>query len=1133
MGRRFLSRLTIIPAVALAISAVPVAILGQAFEAQITGTVKDQSGAVVPRAQLTATNLNTRIPYTAVSNEAGIYRFPTLPPAEYQVTCALPGFKRFEQSSVTLQVAQVLELNIELQPGEISEQVTVTAAPPALETETATLGQVVTTRSIVGLPLNIRDPLALVALTPGVILGSNFGNGGGNDVGRNFFKSDFNVGGGRSGSQEILLDGAPDTTPDVNRGVVNPPVDSVQEFKVQAQSYDAQFGRTSGGVVNVITKSGGNEYHGVAYDFERHSVLDANNWFNNANGRPLPSFQRHQFGGNAGGPILKSKWFAFGDYEGLRQGYPQTSLSTVPTALQRSGDFSQTVTGSGALIRIYDPSSLVTLPNGTRQRAAFVNNRIDTTRFSPVAVGALRYIPLPNLPGDPVTGQNNYIYSADSVLNSDKYDLRTDANLDANTRMFVRFSRQKDVRQVPGNLPLPAGGGRNTTDTYTQSVVDGTRVFTPSLVGNLQFSFTRALAAQFGASNGFDLASLNFPASYVSAVAPQFPVFSIGDVVGTSNGGDAFTQYQPRNVWALLGSAGWQRGKHNFKFGVDWRQLNFNEGQNSTASGAFAFGRQFTQGPNPVQTSSTSGYGFASFLLGTASSGSVNQINPISTQGRYYALYVQDDWKATSKLTLNLGLRWDAGIGNSEKYNRLAYFDPNAPNPLAQSTGLTNVTGLLRWIGEENPGNQQETDWLNFGPRFGFAYSLDSKTVLRGGYGIFFLPKNVQGNGNGAVEAVRTTNMVASLDQGVTAYNTIDNPFPISQGGILPPLNDRDPLANTGQSIAAPTYGFRTGYSQTWSFGVQRQIAWGLVVDAHYWGSKSNHLPVSWNINQLPNQYLALGQDLTSQVNNPFAGFIGTGALAASRASRQQLLLPFPQYTAVTRVFVPAANSSYQAGTFQIEKRLSSNLTFLALYTRAKAIDDVRTPYDVYNRRLEKALSGFDAPNQFRFSGVWTIPFGRGRVFGSQINPVLNFFLGGWSLNGIVTLQSGFPIGLSSRAINNNGQSARLGNPTIAKWFDTSVFRVAPQYTFGNVGPLLPDVRNDRTKNVDTVLIKQFSLNVKEHAIRTQFRAEFYNLFNRPQFGNPNGSITSQQFGQVTTQANSPRDLQFALKVNF
>lgn len=1101
----------------------------QSFEAQLTGTVKDQSGAVVPGAKLSVTNLSTHTSYSGVSNDEGIYRFPSLPPAEYRASCAVPGFKTFEQNRITLQVAQVLQLNITLQAGEMSEQISVTAAPPPLETESATLGQVVTTRSVQNLPLNIRDPMALVALTPGVILGSNFGNGGGNDVGRNFFKSDFNVGGGRSGSQEILMDGAPDTTPDVNRGVINPPVDSVQEFKVQAQSFDAQFGRTSGGIVNVITKSGTNDYHGVAYDFERHSVLDANNWFNNANGRPLASFQRHQFGGNAGGPILHGKWFAFGDYEGLRQGYPQTSLSTVPTPLQRQGDFSRTLTSSGALIQIYDPASVITLPNGTRQRTAFPGNVIPTGRFSPVAQATLGFLPQPNLTGDPVTGQNNYIYSADSTLDSNKYDLRTDANFTQNTRMFVRFSRQEDTRAVPGTLPPPSGGGRFTTDHYTQAVADLTHIVSPTLVGDIQFAFTRALASQYGASQGFDLSKLNLPASYVSVVAPQFPVFTIGDVVGTSNGSDSFTQFQPRNVWSTLGSLTWQHGRHSVKFGGDWRMLNFNEGQNSSASGTFSFGRQFTQGPNPVQASNTGGYGFASFLLGDVSSGFVNAINPISTQGLYYAAYVQDDWKVSDRLTLNIGLRWDVGIGDREKYNRLAYFDPSLPNPLGPAAGLPNLMGALRWVGRENPQDQQATDWKNFGPRFGLAYKLTDKTVLRGGYGIFFLPRNIQGNGDGAVEAVRTTTMVATLDN-ISPFNTIDNPFPT---GIMPPLNDRDPLANIGSSIAAPEHAFRNGYTQTWSFGIQRELPWGMLFDAHYWGSKSTALQVNWNLNQLPDQYLALGSRLNDPVPNPFFGLITNGTtLAARTTTRQQLLLPFPQYTAITQVFVPVGNSTYEAGTFQLEKRLSTNLTFLAVYTRSKGIDDVRTPNDLYNRRLEKALSGFDAPNQFRFSGVWSIPYGRGRAFGKDTHWLVNTVLGGWDLSGIITVQSGFPVAIS-RTANNNGHSAAVDNPTVGRWFDKSVFSVAPTYTFGNVGPVLPDVRTDSVKNVDAVLVKNFKASIGDHAITTQFRSEFYNLFNHPQFGAPNGSITSQSVGTVTSQANSPRDIQFGLKVSF
>ena len=863
-------------------------------------------------------------------------------------------------------------------------------------------------------------------------MGANFGNGGGKDVGRNYFKSDFYVGGSRSGSQEILIDGAPDTTPDANKGVIDPPVDTVQEFAVQANSYSAQFGRTSGAVVNMVTKSGTNDIHGVAYDFERHSVLDANNFFNNRSGIPNPSFQRHQFGANAGGPILKNKWFAFGDYEGLRQGYPITSIDTVPTALQRKGDFSQTVTGTGALIQIYDPSTLVTLSSGTRQRSPFAGNVIPASRFNPVALAAINLYPQPNTTGTPGTNQNNFIYSANSITNGNKYDLRTDANFTENTRMFVRVSRQQDVRSVPGNMPLPIGGGRNTTDTYTQAVADLTHVFSPSTVADINFSFTRALAAQFGASQGFNLASLNLPASYVNQVYPQFPIFNISDITGTSNSSDTVAQYQPRNVFSTLASVSYQWRKHSFKFGGDWRLLHFNEGANNQPSGSFNFDRTFTQGPNPVQASALGGYGFASFLLGDATSGLVTEIQPISTQGAYYAAFAQDDWKVTNRLTFNLGLRWEVGIGNKEKYNRLAYFDPGAPNPLGPPAGLPNLTGQLAWTGGGNPSSNMQTDWHNFAPRFGFAFSADSKTVIRGGYGIFFLPRVVQANGDGAIEAVRSTTMVASIDN-LTPFNTLSNPFPATNP-ILPAANDRNPLANIGGSITAPVYPFRSAYQQSWSFEIQRELPWGMVLDAHYWGSKGTRLlavgggsdsttSLSFNINQLPDQYLSLGSRLNDLVPNPFYGVITTGALAGTTISRRQSLLPFPQYTTVSQVFQPAGDSSYQAGTIQAEKRLSKTFTFLASYTRAKSLDNLRTPQDVYNLHAERALSTFDSPNQFRFNFVYSLPFGHDRAYGKDLNRFVNWVVGDWDINAIVNLQSGFPVSISRPSVTN-GQTA-------------------------------------------------------------------------------------------------------------
>ncbi|HEY3837681.1 MAG TPA: TonB-dependent receptor, partial [Bryobacteraceae bacterium] len=835
-----------------------------------------------------------------------------------------------------------------------------------------------------------------------------------------------------------------------------------------------------------------------------------------------------QFGADGGAPIIKSKWFIFGDYEGLRQGYPLTTLATVPTALQRQGNFSQTFASTGALINVYDPATLVTLSDGTRQRSVFPGNIIPASRLNSTATSVLSFMPLPNLAGNAITGQNNYIFSSDSVTNGDKFDIRSDLNFSEATRMFVRVSRQQDIRSVPGQFPLPAGGGRNTRDHYTQAMTDLTHVFSPSLVADVQFSFSRALAAQFGSSQGFDLSKLNFASSFIQSVVPQFPVFNLTDTIGTGNGGDSFTQFQPRNVWATLGTISWQHGRHSVKFGGDWRVLDFNEGQNAQASGTFSFSRLFTQGPNPVAASATAGYGVASFLLGDASSGSITAINPISTQGLYFGAFVQDDWKVTDHLTLNIGLRWDVNVGDREKYNRLAYFNPTAINSLGKAAGLPNLMGNLTWIGQGNPGNQTSTDYKDFGPRFGFAYSADAKTVFRGGYGIFYIPKIVQGNGDGAVEAVRTTPMVATLDN-LTPATSISNPFP---QGILPPLNDRDPNANIGASIGAPMFGFRNGYMQSWSAGLQRQLVWGLVLDAHYWGMKGTRLLETWNINQLPDPLLALGSHLNDLVPNPFYGVINTGIFTSPSISRQQSLLPFPQYTAVQQVYVPAGNSNYEGMTLQVEKRLSSVMTFLAAYTRSKAIDDVRTPLDYYNRALEKGLSAFDTPNQFRLSGVYNIPFGRDRAYGKSLNRVVNAMFADWDLNGILTLQSGLPVALSRPSVNN-GSSAHLDTPSIYRWFNTSDFAVAAPYTFGNIGPVLPDVRTAPVRNVDVVLVKNFSAKIVDHTVNVQFRSEFYNLFNHAQFGAPNGSPSSQTFGQVTTLANNPRDIQFGLKVLF
>ena len=1104
----------------------------QTFQAQITGTVRDASAALAPNVKVTATNIATGVPYSTESNAQGFYRLPALPPSRYKIAASAAGFKTFEQGPITLQVNDVVEVEIVLQVGDASEKVLVSASAELLQTATATVGTVVNARSIENLPLNVRDPLALVGLTAGVTFGPNFGNGGGQELGRNFFKSDFNVGGGRSGAQELLLDGAANTTPDLNRGIINPPVDSVQEFKVQTNSYDAEFGRTTGGIVNVITKSGANDFHGLLYDFERHSAIEANNWFSNRAGLPNPSFKRHQFGANASGPILKNRTFFFADYEGLRQGFPITFVSSVPTEAQRAGNFSQTLASDATPILVHDPDTLTTLATGARQRTPFPGNIIPAARFDAVARKVSSYYPAANQTGDRVTGLNNFVRSAGSNINTDKFDGKVDQNFGERTRLFGRYSQQKDVRLVPGPLPGPIGGGRSTTDTYRQAVADLTRVFSPTLIANAQFAFSRALAAQFGLSKGFNLSELGLPAALTALGTDQFIQGSIADIGGIANGSDSFVQYQPRNTWTTRASVSQVRGSHNLKAGLDWRILNFNEGQNTQPNGTYTFGRTFTQGPNPVQASRNGGFGFADFLLGMPSSGAIRQLMPISTQGGYFALFVQDDWRVNDRLTFNLGLRWDRATGNREKYNRLAYFDPTAANPLAARAGLPNLTGLLRWIGGDgNAANQLSTPKADFAPRFGFAFKVTKKSVLRGGYGVFFAPRSIVGNGNGAVEAFRDTPLVGSIDGGLTNASRLSNPFP---QGVLPALNARDPLANVGASIQAPLQNYKTGYAQLFSLNYQVELPGAILMQAGYSGNKGTHiLSGGWNINQLPDQYLPLGNQLNNQVRNPFQGLIAAGALSGPTISLRQSLLPFPQYSGdngVTQVFVPAGNDTYHALSLQGEKRLSETLTFLTSYTWSKAIDDVGGMIDVYNRRLNKVLSAFDTPHQWVGSWVYKLPFGKGRAVGSSWKGPVNTVLGGWDFDGIVRVQSGQPVAIGG---NNLGRSARLDEPTIARWFDTSAFVNTPAFTIQTTGPRSPDVRNDFTRNLDAVVVKNFKPSIKDREMNIQFRAECFNLTNTPQFNSPNGTVTSQAFGQVTSQRNTSRQFQFGLKVKF
>ncbi len=1111
-----------------------VPVLAQNFRAQITGVVTDSTGAVIPGADVTATNIDTGVKQTAQTNAEGIYRLLNLLPGKYRVEAESPGFRRFVQKSVTLRVGDNVDLSIKLAVGQVTEEVTVTSEAPLLESQTATFSQVVDQRAISELPLNTRTPMALVATTPGVVTGKYFAGGTG-DGGRNFFSSDFKIGGGRGEAQEVLIDGAPNTTGDRSFVAYIPPVDSTREFSVQTNSYSAEFGRTTGGTLNIVTKSGTNQFHGVAYDYLRNSALDANEFFANRSGKTKGTFRRNQFGANFGGPIFKDKTFFFVAYEGTRRATPSTATSTLPTLKQRQGDFSETYASNGKLIAIYDYSTLHEGPDGELIREPFPGNIIPSSRFDPVAVNALTYYPEPNQPGKPITGTNNFVTRSNGTNDSDKTDIRIDQNFSASNRIFGRFSYQDNTRLNPARWDNAANpGSRNINDTYTNVTVSDVHTFTPTLVGEMRFSFARAHANQLVPSVGFDLSSLGFPENYVKQAAPMFPEFRIG---GMTTMGSEFFNNQPRNTYSGIFNISKMSGKHSLKFGADIRVLRFHALQNNTPTGDFRFYGKFTRGPDPFKSSKNAGFGLADFLLGAGTKGKIDHINGLSLQRLYYAFYVQDDWRITPKLTLNLGLRYDVTTGQTERFDRLASFDPDTRSPLSDEVDM-NLKGILRYLGRNGePRNQYDTDWNNFGPRFGFAYKLRNRTVVRGGYGIFYAPMITLSVGSIGFNS--STPWVTSID-GLTPTNFLSDPFP--QGFNLP-TGETDPLTNVGYSLGINTRGERTPYVQQWNFGLQQEFGGNLLLEVAYVGAKGTKLQFGQNLpmNALPTEALTLGPDLNKKVDNPFYGVIEKGPLSGPKVSLGHMLQPMPQYTSVTRSLPDMGSSIYHGLTIKVEKRLSAGLSLLAAYTVSKQIDDsssqegwldqapglLHTHGAYADRHLERSISAYDVPQRLVLSHVYDLPFGKDRAIGGNWNSVLDAILGGWSWSGILTLQSGLPFAVSRPGVNN-GQTPKLDNPTIDRWFNTSFFSPAEPFTFGNVGRLLPVTRSDGINSYDTSIAKNFYFMER---FRLQFRAEFFNATNTPQFQAPNGGITSRNFGVVSRTTGSPRQIQFALKL--
>ncbi|MEO7143559.1 MAG: carboxypeptidase regulatory-like domain-containing protein, partial [Bryobacteraceae bacterium] len=910
--------------------------------------------AVVPDAEISVQSVSTGVSANTRTNAEGNYSVTELLPGKYDVTVSKTGFASLKETGLELEIQQVARLDLTLQVGAVAQSMEVQASAVLLESETSTLGQVVGSRQITELPLLGRNPYALALLVPGVrpAIGVN------NLPIDQISTVSFAINGQRASANEFLLDGAPNSAPSQNQPVINTTPDLVQEFKVETSSFSSEYGRAAGGVFNVITRSGTNEYHGSLYEFFRNDKLNANDFFANRAGNARSPFKFNQFGGTLGGPVSipkiyngKNRTFFFVSVESVRFIQGVTFVGSVPKPQELAGDFSNTRNANGQLITIYDPLTTVPNPNGSGYiRSAFPGNVIPASRFNPVALNLAKYLPAPNTAGARFTGVNNFTRGDANRINKDTVSYRVDHHFSDANRIFARYSAD-DTPDIRAGVYGQTNPGSPTAGPQIfgrrNSVVEDTQTFSPTWLAVFRYSFTRLSNFRPSFSDGFDITKLGLPASLAAQLRPHaFPDITItgfgvtGSIPNIVVGGllGATDQIISNNsVHAFQSTTTKVLGGHELKAGFEYRAIQLNVQQTGANSPVFNFAPTWTQGPNPTTASATAGYGLATFLLGVPG-GSAQPVPALALTTKYSALFLQDSFKVTTHLTLNYGLRWEYETPKTDRFNQLTNFSYSAVPP-SDAPGL-NLHGALAFVNVNGASRSQSNpDYNNFAPRFGFAYRLGQKTVVRGGGGIFYSNNWGVGTGSatfGSSGFIANTSIVTSLDT-VTPIAFLDNPFP---NGLVQPTGSKlGPATLLGQSIDFYDRGNRTPYSGQWHLSIQRELPKGTLLEVGYTGSRGLKLPIGLTLNQIPTADLALGNALRTQVPNPFYGKIASGILASPMISEAQLLRPYPQYDGVTSVLANIANSTYHALEAKFEKRYSRGLTLLASYTYSKSVD--------------------------------------------------------------------------------------------------------------------------------------------------------------------------------------------------
>jgi hypothetical protein len=1151
-------------------------VFGQTATGVLDGRVNDSSGSAVPGAKVVIENQATGISSELTTSSEGRFYQGFVLPGSYRLTAEKSGFQKYVETGITVNVNQTVTLTVDLRVGDVSTSVEISSQAAQLTTEASSISTTVSNKSIQDLPLNGRNVFGLATLVPGVIPG-----GGGS--------TPF-ISGGRNATNEITIDGTSVILPENNVSNLQtgytPIVDSVQEFSIITNALEAQYGRTGGGVINVATRGGGNGLHISAYDYLRNSKLNTNTWSNNRNGVKLAAFQSNQFGGTIGGPVTiphfydgKNRTFFFFSEQTQRNRAGSTANASVPTADWITGDFSKLVNGVNQPITIYDPLTAADDGTGTYKRIPFPGNKIPNTRFDPVAVNLLKFYPGPNsTPTNAFSLTNNFYASGKSVGDDDKFDARIDHAFNSNFRMFARGSYDHG-ENVPlngfGNVGTSIGDGKNVSDLYNVTV-NGIYTLNATTILNMNYGFARNVGIRFPFSEGTSPATLGLPASYAAIAGIsnfEFPNISFGGNNTVSNlGQSTYTTLINRPMSHIIrGDVTKVLTKHTLKAGGEWRKFFLNFTQLGQPDGAYNFNGNYTQQVVGSSANTTQGFGVAQLLLGVPSGGSITHSFDAAMASSYAGLYVQDDWKVTEKLTLNMGLRYDVDVPRTERYNRLSYWDITAPSPIAGKVPATacaacgNLVGAMMFA-RDGHRRQVATDSNNWGPRFGFAYHALPKTVVRGAYGILYSPSVMQASGtsgSGGVEGFQSTsNMNVSFDNGRTIAAFLKNPFPsgynLPLGSAAGPISG--PSTDLGLSIGDSFFNdSQNPMVQQWNFNIQQEVKGGWIVDVGYLGSKGQHLVdgesnMTWD--QLPASALALGSKLTQSVPNPFYGIITntTSVLSQPNVLQRYLLAPYPQYTGVNAFRKPQANSSYHSFTASAEHRYSKGIVALISFTGGKLIDDASqvvtflgaagNKQDFYCRKCEKSVSAQDVSRRLVASVNYELPFGKGKSYLTTMPKALDFVLGGWQMNGIMTFQKGLPIAISNGGNNTNigspGQRPNTNGTNPAKsgaiadrlnaYFDPTAFSAAPIYTFGNLGRFVSNLRGPGQHNLDFSMFKSFRF--RERASVT-FRAEAFSLTNSPTWNGPGTTVTSPGTFGVITSANGQRQVQLALKLNY